>query len=50
MFEKANIKQLDGRRVTDELESEFISYDSRKEFFVAHNDSTGGAQRTVAPI
>lgn len=46
MFEKANIKQLDGRRVTDELESEFISYDSRKEFFVAHNDSTGGAQRT----
>lgn len=45
MFEKANIKQLDGTRVTDEMDAGFISYDSRKEYFVGNNDATGANQR-----
>lgn len=41
MFEKANIKQLDGERVTDEVDGEFVSYDSRKEVFAVRNDASG---------
>lgn len=41
MFENANVKQLEGQRVTDEVEGEFISYDSRNERFVGLNDASG---------
>ncbi|HEU4851550.1 MAG TPA: lipopolysaccharide transport periplasmic protein LptA [Telluria sp.] len=41
LFSKANIKQLDGQRVTDEVDGEFISYDSRKEVFAVRNDVSG---------
>lgn len=41
MFANANIKQLDGQRVTDEVDGEFVSYDSRKEVFAVRNDASG---------
>lgn len=41
LFTKANIKQLDGQRATDEVDGEFISYDSRKEVFAVRNDASG---------
>ncbi|MFD2365489.1 lipopolysaccharide transport periplasmic protein LptA [Pseudoduganella sp. GCM10020061] len=41
LFSKANITQLDGKRVTDEVNGEYISYDSRKEVFAVRNDASG---------
>lgn len=41
LFSNANITQLDGKRVTDEVNGEFISYDSRKEVFAVRNDASG---------
>ena len=32
---------LDGVRVTDEVEGEFISYDSRAEFYSVSNSTSG---------
>lgn len=37
----AKIRQLDGTRLTDEIQSEFISYDSLHEVFAARNDASG---------
>lgn len=41
LFGSAKIKQLDGSKVTDELDSEFVSYDSRTEQLVSRNDASG---------
>lgn len=41
LFSNAKIKRLEGTRVTDEVEGEFISYDSRAEFFAVHNTRSG---------
>jgi lipopolysaccharide export system protein LptA len=41
MFSKARVKRLEGGKPSDEVEGEFISYDSRKEFFNVKNTSTG---------
>ncbi|MCE3606708.1 lipopolysaccharide transport periplasmic protein LptA [Massilia sp. P8910] len=41
LFSGARIRQLEGDKPTNEIESEFISYDSRKEVFVARNDASG---------
>jgi lipopolysaccharide export system protein LptA len=41
LFSKAVIKQLEGRKVTQEMDSEFISYDSRKEVLLGRNDASG---------
>ncbi|NHZ33715.1 lipopolysaccharide transport periplasmic protein LptA [Massilia rubra] len=41
LFSNARIRQLEGQKPTNEIESEFISYDSRKEVFVARNDASG---------
>ena len=41
LFSNAKIRQLEGTKPTDEIESEFISYDSRREVFVARNDASG---------
>ncbi|MDM5176187.1 lipopolysaccharide transport periplasmic protein LptA [Massilia sp. DJPM01] len=41
LFSGAKIRQLEGQKPTNEIESEFISYDSRKEVFVARNDASG---------
>ena len=41
LFTKAKVRRLEGTRVSDQVENEFISYDSRKEFFSAKNDVSG---------
>lgn len=41
LFKQARIRMLDGARVTDEVEGEFISYDSRAEFYSVSNSVTG---------
>ncbi|NHZ88282.1 lipopolysaccharide transport periplasmic protein LptA [Massilia sp. CCM 8733] len=41
LFSNARIRQLEGSKATNEIESEFISYDSRKEVFLARNDASG---------
>jgi lipopolysaccharide export system protein LptA len=41
LFGNAKVKQLEGSKVTDELDSEFISYDSRMEQLVSRNDISG---------
>lgn len=41
LFTGARIRQIDGERLTDEIQSEFISYDSIREVFAARNDASG---------
>lgn len=41
LFSKAKMRRLEGNKVTDEVEGQFISYDSRAEFFAVHNTPTG---------
>ena len=41
LFDDAKIRQLEGRNPTDQFESEYIAYDSRKEQLVARNDPAG---------
>lgn len=54
LFSKAKVKLLDGAKPTDEVEGEFISYDSRAEFYSVNNSATGeskpGAGRIKAVI
>jgi lipopolysaccharide export system protein LptA len=44
LFGSAKIRQIDGNRTTDEIQSEFISYDSLREVFVSRNDATGDSK------
>jgi lipopolysaccharide export system protein LptA len=41
LFKQARVKMLDGTRITDEVEGEFISYDSRAEFYSVSNSASG---------
>jgi lipopolysaccharide export system protein LptA len=41
MFGKAKVRELDGAKVTQELDQEYISYDSRKEKLLGRNDASG---------
>jgi lipopolysaccharide export system protein LptA len=41
LFTSAQIRQLEGIRATDEIQAEYISYDSLKEVFAARNDASG---------
>ncbi|MFK3739724.1 lipopolysaccharide transport periplasmic protein LptA [Massilia sp. TN1-12] len=41
LFSKAEIRQLEGKKVTQEMDSPFISYDSRREVLVGRNDPSG---------
>jgi lipopolysaccharide export system protein LptA len=54
LFSNARIRLLDGKQPTDEVEGEFISYDSRAEFYSVNNTPTGetkpGAGRIRAVI
>jgi lipopolysaccharide export system protein LptA len=54
LFSKAKITLLDGTKPTDEVEGEFISYDSRTEFYSVNNMASGeskpGAGRIRAVI
>ncbi|MBI1892262.1 MAG: lipopolysaccharide transport periplasmic protein LptA [Burkholderiales bacterium] len=37
LYAKAKLRRLDGNKPTDEVEGEFITYDSRNEFFSVNN-------------
>ena len=54
LFKQARIKMLDSGRPTDEVEGDFISYDSRAEFYTVTNSQNGeskpGAGRIRAVI
>ena len=41
LFSKAVIKQLEGKKVAQEMDSAFISYDSRNEVLLSRNDASG---------
>ncbi len=41
LFRKAHIKMLDSGKATDEVEGEFISYDTRAEFYTVNNTANG---------
>lgn len=41
LFSKAKVRRLEGGRLSDEVNGEFISYDSRKEQFAVKNTVTG---------
>lgn len=41
LYSKAKMRRLEGTKPTDEVEGEFISYDSRAEFFTVNNTPTG---------
>ncbi|WP_308494460.1 lipopolysaccharide transport periplasmic protein LptA [Duganella levis] len=52
LFAKAQIKKLEGSKVASQVDGEFISYDSRKEFFAVKNtpsgdSKVGGGQSTM---
>lgn len=44
LFSNAKIRRLEGSKPTDEVEGEFISYDSRAEFFTVNNAPAGNAK------
>ena len=41
LYSKAKVRRLEGKRPSDEVEGEFISYDSRKEVFSVRNTNNG---------
>lgn len=41
LFTRAEVRRLDGNKVTDEVEGQFIAYDSRAEFYSVNNTATG---------
>ena len=52
-FKNARTRLLEGERVTDEVEGDFISYDSKTEFYSVNNSASGdkpGAGRIRATI
>jgi lipopolysaccharide export system protein LptA len=44
LFAKAEVRRLEGTRLSDKVTGEFISYDSRKEFFAVKNNATGDSK------
>lgn len=54
LFSKARMRRLENGKVTDEVNGEYISYDTRAEFFTVHNTASGdskpGAGRIKAII
>lgn len=41
LFSKAQIKKLEGSKTASQVDGEFISYDSRREFFAVKNSASG---------
>jgi lipopolysaccharide export system protein LptA len=41
LYKNAKIKMTDNGKVTDEVEGEFLSYDSRTEFYTVTNSTSG---------
>lgn len=40
-YTKAKVRRLEGAKITDEVEGEFVSYDMRKEFYSVNNTASG---------
>lgn len=45
LFSKARMRRLEGSKPTDEVEGEYISYDTRAEFFTVHNTANGESKQ-----
>ena len=41
LFSNAQIRQLEGQKITQQMDQAFISYDSRKEVLLGRNDASG---------
>jgi lipopolysaccharide export system protein LptA len=41
LFSKARVRLLEGQRITDEVEGDYISYDSKTEVYSVNNSTTG---------
>ena len=41
LFKRSKVKMLDSGKVTDEVEGEYIAYDTRAEFYTVNNTATG---------
>ncbi len=54
LFSRAKMQRLDGVKITDSVKGEFISYDSRAEYYTVNNtaagDSKAGSGRITAVI
>ena len=48
LYTRAKMRRLEGVKPTDEVEGEFISYDSRSEFFSVNNTAAGGDSKPGA--
>lgn len=44
LFSKAKVRLLDGNKVTDEVQGEFISYDAKSEFYSVNNSASGASK------
>ena len=44
LYGGARIRQLEGSTMTDEIKSEYITYDSLREVFAARNDASGASK------
>ncbi len=49
LFGAARVRQLDGNRVTGDISSEFIAYDSLRDVVAAGKPEAGGGTLTIAP-
>jgi lipopolysaccharide export system protein LptA len=43
-YVNAKVRLLEGKKVTDEVQGQFISYDSRQEFYSVNNTPNGNSQ------
>lgn len=48
LFSRAKMQRMTGPKVTDEVRGEFISYDSRAEYYSVNNTSSGGDSKPGA--
>lgn len=49
LFSKAKVRLMDGNKITDEVQGEFISYNAKAEFYSVNN-STGGDKSNAGRI
>jgi lipopolysaccharide export system protein LptA len=49
-YVNARVRLLDGAKPTDEVEGDFISYDSKQEFFSVNNTPTGASKAGAGRI
>lgn len=50
LYSKARMRRLENGKPTDEVDGEYISYDTRAEFFTVHNTSSGDSKQGAGRI